>query len=242
MRNKYLKFVFTILVAGLLVGCGKDEAEQPVVSEEIEEDSSESEEAAEEDSEADSDEVSLVFSNSDNAEWARAYMDFINELPDPDCYSYDLVYIDDDVIPELWVDFEVEAGGECVATYYDGKVVDYDLPRIGSQYIPKGGYIYTSTGHMDYYPVQITKLENGKFTEVAQGVFYMSQENMQILAEGNYEGTYEDLLSYEWEDKPVTVEEFYANIAEYLDMDNLVYPTKNGGWRYDEVIKKLAEK
>ncbi len=66
----------------------------------------------------------------------------------------------------IFIYTDVEAGGQIVATYHDGEVVEQHLSRLGSQYIENSGLIYTNTGHMDYYPLTITKLENGTFTEI----------------------------------------------------------------------------
>ena len=174
-------------------------------------------------------------------EWSKAYAEYLRTgaeyISFADCGSevtYTLIYLDDDDIPELFIDTGIEASGQMVITYFDGKVVDQYLSRIGSQYIEKSGLIYTDTGHMDYYPISIIKLENGVFTEIASGIRYVSEEDFKKMGEDeNYPYT----LTYEWGDETVTEEEFNAHVAEYYDVDKGKYP--DNYYSYDEFLYLL---
>lgn len=173
-------------------------------------------------------------------EWGQAYLEYLDKLADdpyddPLDYSYSLAYIDDDDIPELWIDTNVEAGGELIVTYNNGETTEQQLSRIGSSYIPKSGLIYTDTGHMDYYPVYITKLENGIFSNLASGIYYMSEEALNIIRETEYYD--ESLYTYEWEDREVTEDEFDRNISNYIDRSQLVRPDQE--YQYEEIISIL---
>ncbi|WP_026490297.1 C-type lectin domain-containing protein [Butyrivibrio sp. XBB1001] len=174
-------------------------------------------------------------------EWSKAYAEYLRTGAEYISFadggselSYTLIYLDDDDIPELFVDTGIEASGQMVITYYDGKIVEQYLSRIGSQYIEKSGLIYTDTGHMDYYPISITKLENGVFTEIASGIRYVSEEDFKKMGEDeNYPYT----LTYEWGDETVTEEEFNAHVAEYYDVDKGKQP--NNYYLYDEFLYLL---
>ncbi len=174
-------------------------------------------------------------------EWSKAYAEYLRTGSEYISYdeagndlSYTLIYLDNDDVPELFINTGIEASGEIVVTYYDGEVIENHLYRLGSQYIEKSGFVYTDTGHMDYYPVTIMKLENGTFTEIASGLKYLSEENSKKMSQDeNYPYT----LSYEWEDEPVTEEEFNANVAEYYDVDKGKYP--DNYYTYDEFLYLL---
>ena len=96
--------------------------------------------------------------------WRVAYLNYIDNLQeiyegtDGGTFTYYLIYLDDNDIPELFIETDSEASGERIVTYYNGDTVDYQLSRIGSTYIERSGLLFTDTGHMDYYPVYITKL------------------------------------------------------------------------------------
>ncbi|WP_092327263.1 C-type lectin domain-containing protein [Butyrivibrio sp. YAB3001] len=192
-------------------------------------------------SEEASTESSDELSTNSIPKWSKAYAEYLRTgaeyISFADCGSevtYTLIYLDDDDIPELFIDTGIEASGQMVITYFDGKVVDQYLSRIGSQYIEKSGLIYTDTGHMDYYPISIMKLENGVFTEIASGIRYVSEEDFKKMGEDeNYPYT----LTYEWGDKTVTEEEFNAHVAEYYDVDKGKYP--DNYYSYDEFLYLL---
>ena len=215
-----------VIIGSLLIGCGQTISDEEDISETIE--------STTEGQDTEGNEVAEESVGEYHTEWGRAYWDYINnmEVGSDDSnreetlntWDYTLIYLDDDDIPELMIDTNMEAGGELIATYYDGEVVDYVLSRIGTKYIPETGLLYTDTGHMDEYPVFITKLENGQFTQLAEGVYYLSDEERERLA--NVDESWEDSVNYtyEWEGKEVTKEEFNSNIASYLDVDLLERP------------------
>lgn len=215
-----------VIIGSLLMGCGQAISDEEDISETIE---STTESQATEENEVAEESVGEY-----PTEWGQAYLDYINnmEVGSDDSnreetlntWDYTLIYLDDDDIPELMIETNMEAGGELIATYYDGEVVDYVLSRIGTKYIPETGLLYTDTGHMDEYPVFITKLENGQFTQLAEGVYYLSDEERERLA--NVDESWEDSVNYtyEWEGQEVTKEEFNSNIASYIDIDLLERP------------------
>lgn len=174
-------------------------------------------------------------------EWRKAYVDYIGEhysfhesYSDTffyDTLSYSLIYLDDDDIPEIFIDTGVEAGGEYVLAYHDGKVTELCLPRIGSQYIEKSGLIYTDTGHMGEYPVTITKLDKGTFTEIGSGVY---RENIFAIGDDEYKVEYE----YEWEGKSVSEKAFKTNISKLYNLKKSKCPEGYNDYiEFDSILK-----
>ena len=152
-------------------------------------------------------------------EWSLAYANYIESLEYASEYMYTLIYLDKDESPELFITTNCEAGGEIVVTYYGGEVIEYRLSRIGTTYIEYSGLMCTSTGHMDYYPLYISKLEDGIFSVIAEGVSYLSEESREALSnEGDY------VLTYEWEEAEVSEAEYYDHVAEYFELEKSLYP------------------
>lgn len=170
--------------------------------------------------------------------WKQAYIDYLNSFANIDelasNYTYFLIYVDDNDVPELFIRTNCEASGESIVTYFDGEINDIHLSRIGSAYVDKSGLVMTNTGHMDYYPVTITKLENGMISDVANGMSYWADEDRERYANGETE---DYILSYEWEEQAVTEEEFYTHINEIYDMEKSHTPER--GYVLEEFISIL---
>lgn len=170
--------------------------------------------------------------------WKEAYISFINDNYDSnEDTEYTLIYLDADDIPELFIRNSCEADGELVATYFKGRVVSKELSRIGSQYIENEGLIYTDTGHTDLYPVTVTQLKNGKFTNIAAGKKFVSEEDLKKM---NEDENYPYTLTYQWGGKIVTEDEFRDKLAAVYDLKKSIYPEYLIS--YDQMIEKLEKK
>lgn len=225
MLKKTTALILTSALMATAVSCGSVPEETTVTtSEETSEATTEATTATTtENTEPEPDESSAGFDPSQP--WCQAYLEALPGIfEDPsylDMLTYTLIYLDGDDIPEVFIEGDCEAAGEIVLTYHDGEVCELWLPRLGTQYIPGTGLLYTCTGHMDYYPVTITCLNDGSFDLVAEGDYYMSEETYAALAE---DPDAEIVYTYEWDGVEITEEEFEDHIAEYYDMDNSVYP------------------
>lgn len=133
---------------------------------------------------------------------------------------YDYLTTNEDVAP----DETGNHGLQVTMIYLD----DDDVPEL---FIDTG-----ITGYMDYYPLTITKLEDGEFREIGVGLAYLSEADREhLIADENYPY----ILTYEWEDELVSEEQFNANVAEIYDMEQSVYPEEYVP--YDEFLKGLRK-
>lgn len=173
----------------------------------------------------------LLFTRPDDKEWKAAYMDYLSEfVVKNNLYNmceYYLIYVDDNDVPELFIDTGIEASGEYVVTYYKNETIEKHLDRIGSEFIERSGLILTNTGHMGYLPLTITKLENGSFTVVAEGLCVWSNE-----------GTDEQTVTCEWEGESVSMDEFEKNLGEIYDKEKSLRP--DDGYTFDEMVSILS--
>ena len=142
-------------------------------------------------------------------DWKSAYVDYLKEN-EKDIYpNYALICLDDDNIPELFIDQGATSSSLTIATCYKGKVSDCDGLSAYSKYMEKDGIICSETGQMGNYPLSIIKLEKGKFKEIASGGSGESYDNDKD----------EYVSHYYWgkNEKEVSYEEYKDKIAEYID-------------------------
>ncbi|MDE6657895.1 MAG: hypothetical protein K2J88_04860, partial [Oscillospiraceae bacterium] len=158
--------------------------------------------------------------------WKIAYRDLILENFAEEKYSdfiYSLIYVDNDEIPELFVNTNSGAGGEMIYTYYDNHLVEQQLSRVGTVYIPENGLLYNNCGHMGHYPVSVYELKNGVFSEIASGVYqdaYMENGNRILDENGN------PVYEYYWNDQKVSEQDFNSNLNAVFDTKSGIRPTE----------------
>ena|GEM_PF-7099151 len=117
-------------------------------------------------------EATATTASAANTAWKQAYINTIKAATGVSV-SFELGYVDDDNIPELFVATDKShAAGVTVYTYHNGKVVKLcDLGSYGEAcYVERTGYIcgyYMGFGALE---TDVYKLENGKATQVFASV------------------------------------------------------------------------
>ena len=95
--------------------------------------------------------------------WKQAYLSLLETMKDyhkPQA----LVYIDNDDIPELYLNGDCEATGDGIYSYKNGTVVEQRLKRTwGGRYIEKSGEIFNYNGNMGVYITDVYKLTDEGF-------------------------------------------------------------------------------
>jgi|GEM_PF-1719069 len=105
-----------------------------------------------------------------DSSWKKAYLDYINQAYYEGFISYNLIYVDDNDVPELYLCGAGEYIGEKICTYTNGVIVELPLYRLcGTSFKERSGLIMNSNGHMGYYSDSLYKLENGVFTRLHYG-------------------------------------------------------------------------
>ena len=178
-------------------------------------------------------------SKTNEKDWGQIYIDYIlnhqlNKNGDsylsPYLYynmTYDLIYIDDDDIPEIICCPAADTGA--VLLYMcDDEVEYYQMPRRSSmRYIERegvfevSGYDWTIDNYWgrDNYYDQICVLTNGYIGDRAEGsMAYILDEN----------GYYTDSMEYEWDEEPVSEAEYKKNYEK-------VFNTKKASESYSEM-------
>lgn len=108
---------------------------------------------------------------SSAAGWKTAYRNWVNQNGSSS-YSYALIDVNRDNIPELAVNTGVEAIGCRILTYGQGGMDVLQTQRCGFTYISKGNVLCNSDGNMDSYYDVVYTIENGRWKQVASGQYY----------------------------------------------------------------------
>lgn len=112
----------------------------------------------------------IKFSKVVRDPWQQAYVDYIlnkeNTKESSAEYSYNLIYIDDDDIPELFVQTTINFG--VVVTYYNGTISEQEIGNMGMTYVERGGIFTRSGGRRGIYWTNYYKLDKGKIELIGQ--------------------------------------------------------------------------
>ncbi|MBO7600018.1 MAG: hypothetical protein J6S95_02565 [Lachnospiraceae bacterium] len=143
------------------------------------------------------------------AQYTNEYKEkYINAIKDDPDYmlGYDFINIDSDGIPELIRVGDCEATGTTImsCSNYSDEMGVLQTMRLGFTYSPGSGILDNCDGHMGYYYDYIYKLENARFTLVAEGEYEDAPGGPDEY--GNY--TY----IYKWNGKEVSEDVYKRNV------------------------------
>lgn len=159
--------------------------------------------------------------------WQSAYIEYLMNSDYKewlDIYTYSLIYVNDDDIPELVVHGGCEADGCIILTYKDGNIDVLQTARLNFIYIEKENLLDNASGIMGAYYDYIYTIEEGKWTQIASGERYeYVDENVPLYDEnGNYiYDVGEDYLieEYYWNGNETTYEGYYNQLEAVFDLE-----------------------
>lgn len=175
--------------------------------------------------------------NEAPAGWKQAYIDYLQAQDGEEWVGYQLIYLNDDDIPELVKIGNSEAVGCMIAAYAGGSVVDNQLNRLYFSYIEKGNLLCNSEGNMDSYYDLVYTMTDGQLSPVASG-YYGAKDNSKLEFDENGDVVYQ----YEWNGTLMSRE-------EYSQALNAVYDTSKArdgyAWEQylsrEQTIQKISE-
>ena len=135
--------------------------------------------------------------------WQQAYTGLLQSQDSGQWQGYNLIYINDDDIPEL-VEIGIDEATGCrIVSFADGAAYETQLSRLYFSYIERGNLLCNSEGNMDYYYDIVYSMESGRLLPIASG-YYGAEDNshVQFDEEGN------PIYQYEWEGVMMTQEEY----------------------------------
>lgn len=191
------------------------------------------------------DDITIHYNDAANADsdassltgWRKAYYDYIRQdrsnrtsfdQHDWEFTNYQLIYLDGDNIPELWIDYVDYASGCYIVTYYEGVA----KPSIVSgwsklTYEEYNNIFNHSYGHHGIGGDTIYALEKGSLVKKASG---------------SWDINHPEKIEYMWNDEVVSKNEYLANIDSYVDPDNSIdtYSDQIPKYTYNEILEFLA--
>lgn len=166
--------------------------------------------------------------------WQQAYVGLIQNDQILGGYEgYDLIYLDDDEIPELVEIGDCEANGCRLISYYGGELEVTQLNRLYFSYLEREGLLCNSEGNMDNYYDLVYRLADGKLTLIAQG-YYGAEDNSHV----QFDEAGEPIYRYDWNGTEMSKEEYEGEL-------NAVYDTKRAkeyvwpGSSAEEMIRRI---
>lgn len=194
LKKAFSLFLSFIILSSLLCACQKNQSQ----AEELTKDSTN---------------IPQIAAIDATPEWKNAYLKFLEQEKDS-YFSYALVYIDGDEIPELYLSGVSEAVGDSICAYKDGEVIEQQLNRIGGGwYIKKGGSFINQNGNMGHIYTHVYKLNGDGFTLTFEA---LSVERVEVLENDEYK------LHYEY-----SIGEKTVNEAEYKSAVNAAFNFEN---------------
>lgn len=151
--------------------------------------------------------------NEEDAAWKQAYIEYIQDSSKQRPEGYDLIFLDNDNIPELVEIGNCNADGCRIINYANEGINVTQLSRLNFSYIEKKNLLCNSDGNMDHYYDLVYSILDGEMTLIAEG-FYGAENNakLEFDVQGNV------IYKYEWDH--VSMEE-----EEYKKALNAVYDT-----------------
>ena len=148
----------------------------------------------------------------DTGNWKQAYVEVIlNEVQyfDTDYIEFQLLYVDDDNIPELWINTGTAYGGNLVVSYHNGQAVTNRLADGYMQYLEgKGQAVYTS-GRQGYYSDIVYRMVDGELVQQHYGQYVQTS-----FGSGFY--------NYTWDGASVTKNQYQSKLDASFDFDNSI--------------------
>ena len=162
-------------------------------------------------------------------EWKQAYLNYLKKDNYADAWTYSLIYVDDDNIPEMVIDTGFEAGGCRFLTFHDHVLDVWQSDRLNVTYIERGNLICNSDGHMGYYYDNVYTIQDGKWVYVDGGIRGDGPDGVQFDENDDYieffYWTGEEPWNREyWSGEEMTKEEYEARLNAIYPKEKSIYP------------------
>lgn len=174
--------------------------------------------------------------------WQEAYREYIqSDLEDTagsgyldgakEITRYFLFDVNEDSVPELWIDYSTGAYGKRLCSYANGQVQVQNVAYGGLSYIPGQSLAFTSGGHMGYFWDTVYRLENGRFIVVEEGLIRIVDDHGHEVSENEYR--------YTWNNQDVDKSTYESKLDAAFDSLQAVNLLQDGGQTYQEILETL---
>lgn len=146
-------------------------------------------------------------------EWKQAYINWVNQRPD---WTYVLIDVNGDDIPEIAAIGTCMADGGAVATYANGEVQELQTYRAGIFYMQGQNVVDNSDGHMGRYYDYVYKIDDGRWVQIGDGEY---GDDGDTTMETDKYGNSTIKFVYTWNGEKVSEDEYSANLKKLIDVD-----------------------
>ena len=168
--------------------------------------------------------------------WKDAYVEYLKKKEENESlqnYRFQLVNIDGDAVPELYIESGQMAYGAELCTYAHGAVQSQYISSLGLSYIEGENLFRDWMGHMDGYADIVYSITDGEFSVRYHGN-YGAADNSNV----QYDAAGEPIYEYYWNDTQVTCEEYERQLAAVYDEARAVRPYENL-CSYQDIAEKI---
>lgn len=142
-------------------------------------------------------------------------------------YGLDLIYLDNDDIPEVVICGMYEAAGNIILTYDGNKVHETFLDRLNFSYMEQNNLLCNSDGHMGYYFDVVYSIVDGVLTEVAGGTNELVyNEQWELVLDENGD----ELMTYTWNGQEISAEQYAKELEKVYPYGQ--YPVRNPSYAF----------
>ena len=146
-------------------------------------------------------------------EWKQAYINWVNQRPD---WTYVLIDVNGDDIPEIAAHSGNMADGGAVGTYANGKVQEIPIARGGLISVQGQNVVDNSDGHVGRYYDYVYKIDDGRWVQIGDGEY---GDDGDTTMETDKYGNSTIKFVYTWNGEKVSEDEYSANLKKLIDVD-----------------------
>ena len=128
--------------------------------------------------------VAATWNDSELEEWKQVYLDYLDTMAGARNCAYSLIYVDDDEIPELAIDYgfdggyaRVDGGCRAVLTFHDHVLDQWEPLRSRFTYIERGNRICNASNSYGeneiFHSDHVYMIQDGKWVSVDGGYYSM---------------------------------------------------------------------
>lgn len=175
-----------------------------------------------------------TFTYATQTDWRKAYFQFIEEDTAHDLHlrnnaEYQLIYIDDDEIPELWINYGTTAAGGKICTFDGNEVIYKDIGGYEEFfYVEKESIFYTSYDRQGFYTDIVHELRNHAFSEIAWG-------SIEVLSWEPYSA------KYDWNAQEVSEDLYNAALGDAFPFSKAVNINFENPWTHVDICVYLNQ-
>lgn len=169
----------------------------------------------------------IIFTDK-SREWSTAYLDAVFDSQTNDEMACRFLYLNDDSIPELEIDYRFGPAGYEIYTASNNVTDSFSYYYGGAYWIENGNLMLIKSGKMDDYYDYIYQIKDGKFDLLAEGRYGKITKSPDKVDENgkpiyDYEQESETsgpIYKYYWNGVEMSEEEYNRQIISMVDKEN----------------------